>query len=130
MELLCATTFGGPFSHALTSTKEALVCEGFSIMTQVDLRAALDAETDTRLEPHVVLGAYVPEVIADALHTDPSAALLLMFWVVVRSAEGTVTIETYNPAALSAANQHPALEPLLVALSERLDGALRDLHSH
>jgi len=128
MELLHATTFDGPFSHALTSTKEALVCQGFSIMTQVDLRAALEAETDAQPEPNVILGAYVPEVIADALDADPSAALMLMFWVVVRSADGIVTVETYNPAALSSANDHAALDASLEALRERLDGALRDLH--
>jgi len=128
MELLHATTFDGPFPNALTSTKEALVCQGFSIMTQVDLRAALEAETDAQPEPNVVLGAYVPEVIAHALDADPSAALMLMFWVVVRSADGTVTVETYNPAALSSENDHAALDASLEALSERLDGALRDLH--
>ena len=117
------------FSHTLTATKEALVLQGLQVMSQVDIRAAVETDCDTPIDPYVVLGAYIPDVVVAAFGNDPSAALFSMFVIVVRGdgdGDGT-KVETYDPTAFLPISDHGASG--IGTAGERLEAAMAELAS-
>lgn len=115
------------FSHTLTATKEALVSQGLQVMSQVDVRSAVETDCDTPIDPYVVLGAYIPDVVVAAVRSDPSAALFSMFVIVVRGdGEGT-KVETYNPATFLSISDDGAGG--VGTAGERLEAAMAELAS-
>jgi uncharacterized protein (DUF302 family) len=115
------------FSHTLTATKEALVSQGLQVMSQVDIRAAVETDCDTPIDPYVVLGAYIPDVVVAAVGNDPSAALFCMFVIVVRGDGDGTKVETYNPATFLSISDHGASG--VGAAGERLEAAMAELAS-
>lgn len=115
------------FSHTLTATKEALVLQGLQVMSQVDIRAAVETDCDTPIDPYVVLGAYIPDVVVAAFGNDPSAALFSMFVIVVRGDGDGTKVETYNPTTWSSVSDHGASG--VGAAGERLEAAMAELAS-
>lgn len=115
------------FSHTLTATKEALVSQGLQVMSQVDIRAAVETDCDTPIDPYVVLGAYIPDVVVAAVGSDPSAALFCMFVIVVRGDGDGTKVESYNPATFLSISDHGASG--VGAAGERLEAAMAELAS-
>lgn len=115
------------FSHTLTATKEALVLQGLQVMSQVDIRAAVETDCDTPIDPYVVLGAYIPDVVVAAVGNDPSAALFSMFVIVVRGNGDGTKVETYNPTTWLSISDHGASG--VSAAGERLEAAMAELAS-
>lgn len=115
------------FSHTLTATKEALVSQGLQVMSQADIRAAVETDCDTPIDPYVVLGAYIPDVVVAAVGSDPSAALFCMFVIVVRGDGDGTKVESYNPATFLSISDHGASG--VGAAGERLEAAMAELAS-
>ena len=128
MDVVHEATLIAGFSHTLTATKEALVSQGMQVMSQVDIRAAVEADCDAALDPYVVLGAYVPDVVVAAAETDPSAALFSMFTVVVRGEGDWTKVETYNPVRFAPPGDNE-VRRAVTAAGERLEAAMAQLAS-
>lgn len=122
-------TVNAGFSHTLTSTKDALVSEGMQVISQVDIRKAVEADCNTSMNPYLVLGAYIPDVVVATVDTEPAAALFAMYTVVVRSqGEHTTVVETYNPASFAPAGDDD-VRRTVAAAGGRLEAAIAKLES-
>ncbi|MGK2855515.1 MAG: hypothetical protein ACSLE3_15640 [Microbacteriaceae bacterium] len=122
-------TVNAGFSHTLTSTKDALVSEGMQVISQVDIRGAVEADCSTSMNPYVVLGAYIPDVVVATVDRESGAALFAMYTVVVRSqGEHTTVVETYNPASFAPAGDDD-VRRAVAAAGERLEAAIAKLES-
>ena len=95
------TTVDGTFDQTLEATREALVRQGFGVLTEIDLRATLKSKLDVDVAPQVILGACRPPLAYAALQAEPSIGLLLPCNVVVRSVdENSTLVEAMDPSVM------------------------------
>jgi len=95
------TTVDDTFEQTLEATREALVWQGFGVLTEIDLRATLKSKLDVDVAPQVILGACRPPLAYAALQAEPSIGLLLPCNVVVRSVdENRTLVEAMDPSVM------------------------------
>jgi uncharacterized protein (DUF302 family) len=119
------TTLNQPFDQALAATRSALAEQGFGVLTEIDLRAALKAKLDVDVAPQVILGACRPPLAHAALQAEPSIGLLLPCNVVVRALDERRTIvEAMDPAVMVQLTENDALADVAADARTRLSTAL------
>ncbi|MCH1865520.1 DUF302 domain-containing protein [Nocardioides sp. CFH 31398] len=98
-----STTVDLPYDAAVVAVKEGLGQQGFGVLTEIDLAAALEQKIGADLPPQVILGACRPQLAHVAIQADPSVAAMLPCNVVVRAVDGTTSVvEAFDPAAMVA----------------------------
>jgi uncharacterized protein (DUF302 family)/effector-binding domain-containing protein len=115
----------GDVTTASELTREALRANGFGVLTEIDLRATLQARTGAELEDFLILGVCDPRLAERAIAIDRQAGLLLPCTVAVRADGDTTVVEALDPAILVHATGITELEPVATEARERLAAALR-----
>ena len=59
-----------PFPEAVRRVREALVAQGFGVLTEIDVRATLREKLDADMEDYLILGARNPPLAHRALAAD------------------------------------------------------------
>jgi uncharacterized protein (DUF302 family) len=115
-----------PYEEAVARTREALVAEGFGVLTEIDVRATLKKKIDVEFPPYVILGACNPALAHQALSTEPDIGLLLPCNVVVRAEEGGGSVVSImDPEAALGLAQRAEIEPLAAEVRSRLQRVLQ-----
>ena len=128
MTYTITTTLARPYGEAVPAVREALVEQGFGILTEIDLKATLKAKIDADIAPYVILGACRPPLAYEAISVDPSIAAVLPCNVVVRSVdEDTTVVEAFDPDAMMALAGSGALDSVAADARARLTAALAAL---
>lgn len=117
------------FPEALEHIREALRQQGFGILTEIDMQAALREKVGEHIEDYLILGACNPRLAAAALEADRQAGLLLPCNVVVRAVETGVLVEAADPNILMATLAEPALTAIAAEARRLLAAALDGLRS-
>jgi uncharacterized protein (DUF302 family) len=94
----------GDIEHAGRTVREALVAEGFGVLTEIDVEATLrtklgDGEAD-EVGPTRILGACNPGLAHRALIAQRDVALLLPCNVVLRETDGRTEVSVADPSAM------------------------------
>jgi uncharacterized protein (DUF302 family) len=119
-------TLSVPYAEAVAQVRDGLADQGFGVLTEIDLAATLKAKLDVDIAPEVILGACRPPLAYAALQVDPSIAAVLPCNVVVRSVDATTTVvEAFDPAAMMALADNPALDDVATDAGQRI-GAMLD----
>ena len=118
-----------PFSETVTRVREALKEQGFGVLTEIDMTAAMRDKLGEEIEDYVILGACNPPLAHRALGVDRGIGLLLPCNVVVRAADGRTVVEALDPQVMVTLTGEPALTPIADEASRRLDQALKSLTS-
>lgn len=122
-------TLGRPYAEAVEAVRAALAEQGFGILTEIDIQAAMKAKLDVDVAPQVILGACRPELAHRAIAAEPSIATVLPCNVVVRAADAqTSVVEAFDPdAMMGLAGASQTLQAVAADAKTRLSAALSSL---
>lgn len=124
------TTLNQPYAGAVDAVRAALEEQGFGVLTEIDLTAALKDKLGVDVAPQVILGACRPRLAYEAIQADPSIAAVLPCNVVVRSLdEGTTLVEAFDPEAMMGLADNDALDKVAGDAKGRLGAAFASLSS-
>lgn len=123
-----SATLDRPFDQTVEAVRAALAEQGFGVLTEIDMKATLKAKLDVDIEPQVILGACRPPLAHQAITIEPSIAAVLPCNVVVRSIGAAATIvEAFDPEAMMAMTNNPALDVVAADAKQRLTDAIASL---
>ncbi len=122
------TTVDMAFDNAIAHVTQALQTEGFGILSDIDVAAAMKKKLNLDMPAYRILGACNPPLAHRALEADPSIGLLLPCNVVVRQdASGVVHIEFMDPNAVLTLIDRPEIATLAAEVKQRLQRVMQSL---
>ncbi len=130
MTYTISTTLARPYDETVAAVREALSEQGFGVLTEIDLKAALKEKIDADIAPYVILGACRPPLAHKAVQADASIGALLPCNVVVRSQDDEHTVvEALDPDVMMSVADSDVLNEVAADAKKRLAAALDSLSS-
>lgn len=124
-----ATTLNQPYPAAVEAVRTALDDQGFGVLTEIDLKAALKEKLDVDIAAQIILGACRPPLAYEAIQAEPSIATVLPCNVVVRSLDSATTVvEAFDPDAMMGLADNQALRTIATDAKQRLTAAFAALN--
>jgi len=105
-----AVTIDAGFADTVARVRDELKVEGFGVLTEIDLTAAMRDKLDRPIEDYVILGACNPPLAYQALAADRSIGLLLPCNVVVRASDAGTVVEALDPQIMVEVTRNPQLK--------------------
>ncbi|MFI5719513.1 DUF302 domain-containing protein [Nocardia sp. NPDC051750] len=130
--LAISTTLATTFDDAVQRTRAALSEQGFGILTEIDMRATLEAKLGHEMEDYLILGACNPPLAHRAVDIDRQIGLLLPCNVIVRrdpANDTDVFVEAMNPNVMVQVTGEPSLGAVADEASTKLRAAIDSLHA-
>lgn len=127
MNLGLSTTLHTGFEEAVTRTRNALSEQGFGVLTEIDMRATLEAKLGEDMEDYLILGTCNPPLAHRAVGVDRQIGLLLPCNVVVRrdpASDTTIIVEAMDPQLMVQVTDDPALQPIAAEAGAKLQAAI------
>ena len=118
------------FEDAVARTREALAQQGFGVLTEIDIKATIEAKLGVEMEDYLILGACNPALAYRAISVDREIGLLLPCNILVRADPGnpgTVIVEAMDPGILLEVTGEPALKAIADEVTAKLGAAIASL---
>lgn len=116
------------FDEAVERVIGALQSQGFGVLSDIDVAAAMQQKLGETMPPYRILGACNPPLAHRALQSEPSVGLLLPCNIVVRQDEsGEVHVEFMDPDAVLRLVDNPDIGELAKEVRQRLERVMADL---
>ena len=120
-------TVDAQFDEAVARVREQLAEEGFGVLSEIDVQAALKEKIGKEMEPYLILGACNPNLASQGLECEPDLGVLLPCNVVVRVQEGQVHLAAMEPLTAMRLADNPELESLAQEARERIERAITNV---
>ena len=112
---------GDDFDSVVDRVTTALAEEGFGVLSDIDVRATLEAKLGIDCGDYRILGACNPPLANEAITAEPNIGVLLPCNVVVRRDDGTVRVEFMDPAAVMDLVDRPDVAALATEVRQKLE---------
>lgn len=115
------TTLSTTFDAALPQVMAALKAEGFGVLSDIDVAAAMKEKLQIDMPPYRILGACNPSLAHRALEAEPDIGLLLPRNVIVRQDDaGQVTVGFLDPQLMVGLTGNPQIREVADDAAVRL----------
>ena len=108
------------FDEAVERVRAELAGEGFGVLCEIDVQAALREKLGVERDPYLILGACNPPLAHRALESEPELGVLLPCNVVVYVRDGQTHISAVAADEMLSIVGNEELEPLAAEVRERL----------
>jgi len=120
-KLAFRTSLQTTFEEAVKQAKEALKQEGFGVLTEIDIQAALKEKIGKEFRKYTILGACNPPFALKALEADLEVGLLLPCNLIVyQDDKGMIQVAALNPASALEVMDNHQLSQVAGEVSEKL----------
>ena len=110
-----------PYDEALQRVRGELQNEGFSVMTEIDVKDTMKEKLGVDLKPYRILGACNAPFAYRALQAEDKIGTMLPCNVLVEELEdGSVEVAAVDPIASMQAIHNPALGDVALAVQAKL----------
>jgi uncharacterized protein (DUF302 family) len=117
-----------PFDEAIERVTKALKGQGFGVLTDIDVKAAMKKKLGVDFRRYRILGACNPPLAHKALTLEDKIGTMLPCNVVVQeTADGGVEVAAVDPVASMAAIDNPRLAEVAAVVREKLQAVVNDL---
>jgi uncharacterized protein (DUF302 family) len=121
MNYYIAKTVAQPFDDVVSEVIELLQAEGFGVLTDIDVRAALKSKIGAEMSRYRILGACNPSLAHEALKIEAKLGVLLPCNVIVHeTADRRVEVASVDPVDLMERTANPALARIALEVRSRL----------
>ena len=118
----------GDFDEVEARVRQALMEEGFGILTEINVRDTLKKKLDVEFRPYKILGACNPPLAHRALTAVPDAGLLLPCNVTLSQEEGNmIEVSIIDPMIMLSVGNLPQLKPVADEAGEKLQRVVEAL---
>ena len=122
-----ARDLDGSFEDVVVQVKESLAEEGFGVLSEIDVQAAMREKLGEEVGEYLILGACNPQLAHRGLGVEPDLGVLLPCNVIVRAADGRTRVAAMEPLSAMQLADNPDLEPIASEARERLERAVSSL---
>ncbi|NYI46659.1 uncharacterized protein (DUF302 family) [Nocardioides aromaticivorans] len=121
-------TLDASYDETVARVRALLADAGFGVLTEIDIRATLQAKLGVEVPAQLILGACRPELAHRALQVEPRVAALMPCNVVVADAgEGRTRVDVMDPALIASLAPDPRLAEVAAEGRARLTGMMEAL---
>lgn len=122
-----ARDLDGPFEEVVSQVREHLAEEGFGVLSEIDVQAAMREKLGEEVGEYLILGACNPNLAHRGLEVEPDLGVLLPCNVIVRAAGEKTRVAAMEPLSAMQLADNPDLEPIAAEARERLERAVSSL---
>jgi uncharacterized protein (DUF302 family) len=121
LDYYLAKAVSRPFDRVVIEVIERLRSEGFSILTDIDVRKTLRTGVGARTAAYRILGACNPQLAREALGIEDKLGVLLPYNVIVHeTADQRVEVASVDPVVALDRSGNPALARIAFEIRRRL----------
>jgi len=114
-------TIKASMEDAETKVREALMSEGFGVLTEIDVQKVMKAKLDIDRSGYKILGACNPNLAHEAIEAEPDIGLLLPCNVLLREeGNGEINIGFMDPNAVLQLTDNPEIAKVAPVVREKL----------
>lgn len=127
MSYYFSTKIVGTFDDVIDRTREALKAQGFGIISEIDIQAALREKIGVDFRPYTILGACNPALAHEALQIEDKVGTMLPCNVVVQERSDGIEVAAIDPVASMQAIENRELSEKAAVVAEKLKAAIETL---
>ena len=121
-------TIKSSMEDAEAKVREALVAEGFGVLTEIDVQKVMKAKLDIDRTGYKILGACNPTLAHKAIDAEPDIGLLLPCNVLLREeADGQVTVGFMDPVSVLELVNNPRVAEVAPIVREKMQNVANSL---
>jgi uncharacterized protein (DUF302 family) len=118
----------GSMQDVETKVREALMTEGFGVLTEIDVQKVMKAKLDVDRAGYKILGACNPHLAHQAIEAEPDIGLLLPCNVLLREqGDGKVHVSFMDPLAVLGMVDNPQIAEVAPMVEGKLRKVMESL---
>ncbi len=116
------------FDYCVSAVRSCLEKEGFGVLTEIDVQAAMKKKLNVDFSQYIILGACNPPFAYKALQVEPMIGTMLPCNVIVRALpEGGTEVAAVDPLASMQAVENPSLGMIAQEVRNKLQKVIECL---